>query len=284
MTHALQHSSTHTHYMNPVLTFQEYQEHPAVSRSDLLDLYRSPLHYWSKHIDPNRSVVPIDSPALQFGIATHMAVLEPERFKDSYVEGPSVPAKSYKAWKDAEAVAKVPLLTPKEMSAIKAICQNLKTHPSAKEFCYGPGSNETAFIANDPNTGIELKCLADRLTDDNIIVDLKTTKNASLAEFSKSVLNFNYHVQAAFYLKVVQAATGTRPKGFIFVAVEKEPPYAIQVFNCTHQLIAKGNQIVESLLLQLQRYQEALKNGVSPEKPWRSYSNNVTDLNLPAWA
>ena len=65
-----------------------YRNHPAISRSQLSDLNRSPLHYWARHVDPDRIIAEKYSPALKFGTAVHMAVLEPALFMQTYAEGP----------------------------------------------------------------------------------------------------------------------------------------------------------------------------------------------------
>jgi len=271
------------------LSFNDYLNHSAISRSDLMDLQRSPLHFWSKHIDPKRVSIAVDSPAFQFGTAVHTAVLEPDRFMEDYIEGPQVPNKNYKAWKNAKAATEKSLLLPDELTAINSICSSLNNHPIARKFCYEGSTdnkvsyNEATFITNDPVTGIELKCRADRITE-HYIVDLKTTKDASVKGFTRSVIDFGYYMQAAFYWKVIKDATGIKPRGFIFVAVEKEAPFAVQVFQCTSQLLEVGYKQVNKLLAQLKQYNDALANGVSIERPWRSYSNQLTELSLPNWA
>lgn len=265
-----------THDLSP----SDYHNHPAISRSQLKDLQRSPLHYWSRHVDPNRISVQMDTPALRFGTAVHMAALEPDRFGDCYVEGPMV-ARATKTWKEAQAATPKTLLPVDEMRAIAAICGSIMAHPAACRAIYdAPGHNEATFIATDKATKLDLKCRADRITDSGYIIDLKTTADASASSFAKSVANFGYHTQAAFYMRVVEQATGTRPKGFIFVAVEKEPPFAVQVFTSSEQLIAAGDRQVDALLPQL----AGLLESYPADKPWPSYSQQSVILDLPAWA
>lgn len=234
---------------------------------------RSPLHYWAKHVDPNRIEATVDSPALRFGTAAHMAILEEQRFREAYHLGPQI-SRNSKIWKDAAKACTGLLLPPDEYQALMGIRASLKSHPSASKALFiGDGFNEATFIANN------LKCRADRITDKGLLIDLKTTQDASASAFSKSVANFNYHIQAAFYLHVVEMATGTRPKGFAFVAVEKTPPYACQVFMASDSMIAEGlNQVYH--LLELKGKLEA-DYGTDP---WPSYSDSPVSLDLPRWA
>jgi hypothetical protein len=255
------------------LTDLEYREHEAISRSQLCDLLRSPLHYWARNVDPDRIVTPSDSPALRFGTAVHMAVLEEERFDRTYFEGPQV-SRSTKAWKDAAKDCPGTLLPADEFRAIQGIVASIKRHPSASKALYGPeGVNEATFIAGG------LKCRADRVTKAGVLVDLKTTIDASAGAFAKSVANFNYHIQAAYYMRVVEMATGHRPRGFSFVAVEKSPPYACQVFFASSTMIAEGESRVDEMLGLLEGMRQ--EHG---DKPWPSYSDEPTILDLPRWA
>jgi len=58
----------------------------------------------------------------------------------------------------------------------------------------------------------------------NLAIDLKTTKDASFFGFSRSVHDFRYDVQNAFYIDGLRAC-GAHCEGFVFIAIEKEPPY-----------------------------------------------------------
>jgi exodeoxyribonuclease VIII len=112
------------------------------------------------------------------------------------------------------------------------------------------------------------------------LIDLKTTQDASLDGFQRSIANFRYHVQAAHYLRTYTLATGNKPKGFIFVAVEKTYPFAVQVFKCSDELIGVG-------LIAVLRNLEQLKESFQlfpKETPWPSYSNQMVEINLPPWA
>jgi hypothetical protein len=53
----------------------EYHAHPAISKSHLDLIARSPLHYWARYIDENR-VAQEATPAMRLGTALHTHVLE----------------------------------------------------------------------------------------------------------------------------------------------------------------------------------------------------------------
>ena len=267
------------HHTQP-LDNTEYHAHPAISKSHLDQINRSPLHYWSRYIDPNR--VPVQpTVAMELGTAVHMAVLEPELFLETYTTAPGI-SKTTKAgkeaWAEAEAGGKK-LLKPEELDQIDRMHQSLLTHPGARKALKSTGKAEQSIFAVDPATGLEMKCRPDYLTDSGWVIDLKTTTDASVDSFSKSTANFRYHVQAAWYLHVVQAATGERPKGFVFLVVEKTAPFAVQVFKAGPELLEIGHA---QALADLQRIAEC-KQTYTEDQPWPGYPETATVLSLPPW-
>ena len=89
-------------------------------------------------------------------------------------------------------------------------------------------------------TGILCRCRPDFWREDDIIVDVKTTEDASPEEFSRSLAKWRYHVQAPFYMDGIELATGRRPKGFVFLVVEKKPPYAVAAYTLDPESIELG--------------------------------------------
>jgi hypothetical protein len=59
---------------------EQYHADPAVSASHLHAIARSPYHYWSRYLDPNRKPVE-PTAAMRLGSLVHCAVLEPDELK-----------------------------------------------------------------------------------------------------------------------------------------------------------------------------------------------------------
>ena len=106
-----------------------------------------------------------------------------------------------------------------------------------------------------------------------IMVDLKTTKDADWKAFQKSIANFRYHVQAAYYM---DNAKQLGADDFIFIAQEKDPPYAVAVYQLEETDIKKGREEYEVNLHQLK---QCRKNN-----SWPGYGNMVMSISLPGWA
>ena len=68
-------------------------------------------------------------------------------------------------------------------------------------------------------------------------MDLKTTTDASPAGFARAVERYRYHVQAAYALDGWPQAGGGLADQFIFVVVEKAPPYAMGLYDLSAVLL-----------------------------------------------
>ena len=62
-----------------------------------------------------------------------------------------------------------------------------------------------------------------------MVVDLKSTIDASARGFAKSVRTYGYAFQCAWYLEEGLQPNGEKPTEFIFLAVEKKAPYLTAV-------------------------------------------------------
>lgn len=145
----------------------------------------------------------------------------------------------------------------------------------------------------------------------NVVIDLKTTDDASLDGFSKSIANWRYDVQAPYYLDGLREAlkqsgdkppaegaaelsaywvdqeTGVlcrcrpdfwrgEPKHFVFIAVEKKPPYAVAVYVLDEESTQLGRAQYRA---DLNAYAQCLAND-----NWPGYGDKVQTISVPGWA
>lgn len=258
---------------------EDYHSSDGISKSGLDLIAQSPLHYWSKYLDPKREPR-VPTPAMVLGTSIHTAVLEPERFANEYLVAPAVDkrTKDGKAtWEafvaDCEANEKTPI-SASDLNVCNSIASVVRSHQTAIELL-GSGTAEVSMFWEDEATGVLCKCRPDWLTDSNIVVDLKSTVDASPEGFMKSAFNYRYWVQAAWYLDGIERATGKRPEAFVFVAFEKEAPYACGFYYATEEMIDAGRQEYRRLL---DNYADCLAT-----KNWRGYSPELQPLAMPAW-
>lgn len=273
-----------THTLNGLvrMTNAEYHSSPGISKSHLDDIARSPLHYWGKRIDPDREVSDDRNDDLVLGSATHTATLEPDLFDSEYLVMPDFNLRSPKGlaardeWVESEVKGRE-YLTPAQRETALAIAAAVRRHPDA-----GPllqrGVAEQSWFATDRETGALVKCRRDWWNPDaGLTLDLKTTKDASPEGFAKSVFNFRYHVQQAFYDSIVfEQLYGEAPPYWAFVAVEKVKPYAVAVYQLEAEDVERGYLQARR---DLERLVSCLQSGV-----WPGYTSMVERLSLPGWA
>ena len=249
-----------------------YHASEAISKSGLDQIARSPAHY---KYSPSAN----DSEALILGSAFHDFVLLPDVFKKTYVVLPEDFNSKTKAGKAELAALKKAgkvILKADWMHSIDGMAASIKRHPKASKLLQN-GKPEVSIFWVDSDTGLDCRCRPDFIHDSGILVDLKSTVDASPAAFSRSAAKFRYHVQDAFYSEGYKQATGSFPRGFVFVAVEKKTPFAVGCYELDDEAKALGRFLFENDLNTL------LKAKTSNSWP-SSYSDEIENLSLPAWA
>ena len=168
------------------------------------------------------------------------------------------------------------ILNPEQWKTIHAMRDALMAHPAANALLTGiPGKAEKSVYWIDATTGVLCRCRPDWWRDDNLIVDLKTTEDASPEGFARSIAKFRYDVQDAFYTDGVQQATGKRPKAFVFIAVEKKPPYGVGVYVLDSETKDLGRAQYQH---DLRVYAECVRSG-----EWPGYGDKIQTISLPGW-
>lgn len=258
------------------LTNAEYHARPEISKSGLDMVHRSPLHFWNRYLNPDREPES-PTPATVIGSALHTRVLEPHLFYDEYAVSPEGIDRRTKEgklrWADFEQEsAGKTLLKAEDAAQIEKMAKAVHGHPAAKLLLSKPGKAEQSYFWTDDNTGVQCKCRPDWHTEDRrIIVDVKTTEDASPSKFMRSsVLTYRYHVQAWYYMQGLPEA-----EVFLFVAVEKKAPFAVGVYSLPAKLLERG---LEEAQADLRTIAECQSTGV-----WPGYGNEVQELPLPKW-
>lgn len=256
------------------LTNAEYHAHPAVSKSHLDLVARSPRHYWHRYLNPDAER-PEPTPAMVLGSAVHTRTLESERYELEYAVAPAIDRRTKagkEAWErfNAEASGKT-VLTLEQHQQAAAVAAAVREHPAAALVLSKPGQVESSHFWDDQETGLQCKCRPDWHSDcRRLIVDLKTTDDASPAAFAKSIHRFRYHVQAAWYLQ------GLGAEQFVFIAVEKAPPYLVGVYVATPEMVAAGQRVAARDLTRLAECRAA--------DSWPGYGDEITPIDLPRWS
>jgi exodeoxyribonuclease VIII len=240
-----------------------------MSSSDIRRLLRSPAHYKN----PSR----MESPAMAFGSLVHTFVLEPHIAEARYrtksdVDGRTKEGKAVRDWEASLAAQQgIEFVNRADYDAATSIAASVRTHLGASALLASGLAEVSGTVEGFCNVNVRIR--PDYLTDGHII-DLKTTVDGRSDAFSRSVMTFGYHIQAAFYVDVAQALDGNK-RDFYWVAVEKEAPFAVAVYKASDAMLEYGRT-------QYKRAIELYKECASLDL-WPAYSQQIQQLELPNW-
>ena len=238
----------------------------ALSNSDFRLLKESVLHY------ENKELFKLESTSLTLGSAVHKLVLEPETFNDDFIiedfEGADL-NKNTKLYKEAkkawlDSVGDREILSKDLFEQVTLMARNVKAIAGG---LLQNGVAERAFFRKFDN--VPVKCKADYYIESaGVVIDLKTTK--SIKDFKKSILEYGYGTQSAFYSDVI-SSLGYKADRFVFILVETTKPYMVSVQEMQLEGIEEGRAIYSELL-----------------ETWKSYKkdnvvNVIKTTNYPEW-
>ena len=269
------------HGLHDDIPAARYHRGMGISKSGLDLIHRSPALYRLTQQSPRPS-----TPAQALGTAVHMMVLEPGRVRDGIVGDPYGASRSKEAiaWRAEQAAAGRLTLgmgedtdpwSPTPWTAAWAAADAVRAHPMARALL-GTGRAEVSGYWTDPDFGVLCRLRADWLDEAHqVVVDLKTTRDAGMDSFSRSAVEYRYHVQAAFYWDGL-VACGWVPQAFVFVCVETAPPYGVALYSVKPEDLDLGRAVYRR---DLATYAECLRSG-----EWPGYPEEIRELELPGWA
>ena len=257
----------------PSIPIGEYHRHGSVSKSQLDQFAKSPAHYLASLTTPRK-----ETPAMRIGSIFHGMVLEPDRVKIAVAPVCDKRTKEGKATWEAFCTenAGAEIVTAEEGEMLNGMAESIRKHPAASALLSGAGIAEGSCFWYDEQSGELCRCRPDFYRRDlGIIVDLKTTDDASPEAFAKSIAKYGYHRQNSMYVDGVESSTGDIVKGFVFVVTEKSAPYCTAVYSLDTQGVELGRDQYKRLLLDLADCKIA--------KKFPGYSDRIEVLSLPAW-
>lgn len=173
---------------------------------------------------------------------------------------------------------KTPILA-KDYERAVDLAAAVMAHPEAAEL-FTDGEPEVSAFWTDEATGIPRRARFDWLRNVKegrrlIIGDLKTAVSSEPDEFSRACANFGYAIQAANYIDAAVALGLDPDPAFLFVAVEKDPPFVVTVGQLDPDSLQVGRYLLRKAI------------GVFAEctasDTWPGYAQGVADLSLPYW-
>jgi len=214
---------------------------------------------------------------MRFGTIVHEAILEPTTFMEKAIIVPEFSgtgSRNAKLEWFQENHGKIHV-SRDQMDQVHGILNSLTKNACAYKYLARGKAEESGFW-RDPDSGIECKYRSDFDHEQHILVDVKTTMDAKYGAFQAVVARLNYHVQAAMHLDGASATSGRHYDEFVIIAIEKEPPYEIGLFNLDPIMINEGRALYLNALKTLKKCRET---GIYP-----GYPQQLIPISLPSWA
>lgn len=134
-----------------------------------------------------------------------------------------------------------------------------------------PARRESSLFWVHPETGVDCKCRPDWWSYElSLVIDFKTTADASYYGFQRQLWNLKYHLAVPHYLE------GTGATQYSWLAVESEPPYLSVLYPVSDSLIEYSTKRRNFLLSEISRCIES--------REFEGYrGGNVQTMELPSW-
>ena len=212
--------------------------------------------------------------AMADGTAVHAFFLERDKFDTDFVIKPADMRLNTKAGKEWALEHQSKIIIDSELGNNLYEMEKSFMDSPAKLIYDIKGQTELSYFWDDLGT-IKGKCRPDWISDDgSIVVDVKTTTDASPRGFQKSISTWGYYLQLGWYLRGLRKL-GLPAEQFIFIAIEKTPPFCVGVYRADRDMINFAMKELDQLMPEIQTAM------VSKEFP--DYTPEITSIGLPPW-
>ena len=260
----------------------DYYANRALSHSKLSCLAQNPMEFKMRYVDDPPSLPPKESDAFAMGHAVHCLALEPESFSDRFFVLPKIDRRTKEgkaAYAEIQEASKSKTLLDGDDYADAIACvQALNNHAEFATIMAQPRRVEVPFEFD--LFGHRFKAKPDCIIDSmRLIVDIKTTDDASPHKWQWSAVDYGYHRQAYIYQHALAVET-CQDYQFIFAVVEKPKPSTrgipptVALYQLDEAALLMGRWDAISLV---DEYRKRLETN-----DWKQpYSNGLKVLSLP---
>lgn len=264
----------------------DYHAMPELSSTQIKDVLRTPAHFYAKHLAVNKkSHAP--TATMLLGTVVHTLVLESDKFDAEYAISEKFDRRTKQGKADAaefeDANAHKMVIDSDLHTQAKLMADNILKHPVARLLRLPSMIAEASIFYTDVETDLDCRIRPDYHLPPceqfpyGLIVDLKTTDNASYSAFTRTIVNFGYHISAAMYCDgFMQMYDTTEPPAFLWLIGERDAPYAVVCYEPDFSTMQKGDDKKREAL---QLLAECMSSGHYP-----AYPTHPINIELPAWA
>jgi exodeoxyribonuclease VIII len=240
------------------------------------------MEFKMRYVDDPPTLPPKESDAFAMGHAVHCLALEPERFDERFAVAPKVDRRTTAgkvAWAEylADCEGKTVLDEQDHADAIACV-QALNNHAEFATIMQQPRRVEVPFEFD--LFGHKFKAKPDAIIDSmRLIIDIKTTDDASPHRWQWSAVDYGYHRQAYIYQHALAVET-CQDYRFIFAVVEKPKPSTrgipptVALYELNDETLIIGRHDAQMLVNEYERRLET--------NDWQQYySSGIVPLRLP---
>lgn len=253
---------------------EQYHAASGVSRSRLMLLDKSPYHFWYEVLSGYAEKKEA-TPAMNVGSAFHSLLLEPHLFEREFIVAPKLDRRTAKGKEEYAEFVELAhdkiVLTNDQYEQALGMVNHVRQHEIVKTLL-DDALFEQSIFWTDKETGIQFKARPD-IWSEKMIVDLKTTADASAYKLQRSALEYGYFLQAGMAYEACKAIEHPFEM-FVILAAEKEAPHVPAVFMMDNDALQFG-------IDQFMNYKKKLYECLSSDK-WPGYP--VQELSVPSYA
>lgn len=251
------------------LAAAEYHASPALGSSTVRALLSTtPKHALHKlqHAE--------QSEAMALGTAVHCSVLTPQLYSAEIAIAPECDRRT-KDGKDTyakflDSVGNRTVVTLKQQQTVDKVWGAINSCHTAKALLDRCQQRELSLFHLD---NCATKARLDAYSR-GIVLDIKTTRDASRGGFERSISQYGYGIQAAHYRRVIEGV-GLAFTDFIFIVVETEPPYGVAVYAMEDEVMDLYEPQVEQAISDWTLCQET--------QTFRAYPDEIQKVSVPRW-
>jgi hypothetical protein len=256
----------------------DYYANPRMSNSKANILEDSPELFDAYFV--SKTLQQEVTPEMMFGSLLHTFVLEPHLIATRYVTVPECDRRTKvgkEIWANfcQERGDRIPVDLG-HLALCEQIKQAIDKNSGVSRLLNLPGNQiEREFFFQ--RSAVDCKAKMDVVNlDSGVIIDLKTSSDPSPRGFSRSVVDYGYHRQAAMYLDAVKQQTGVECR-MVFIVVNKKAPFVAAIYELSSELVDIGRMQLDGLLEEYKR-RSATGNWVSD---WAD--GGIHEIVKPKW-
>lgn len=260
---------------------EQYRASAGLSHSEAKLLrMKTPYHVYMLREHPSHIAPRKPSPQMILGSAVHCAVLEPTTFDQRYCADLDASRNSNAYREFAQQCADFGLIPLDDDTRERVFAmRDSLLHNEQIADALSVGKAEVSAWWADPASSVACKCRPDFVRptgNGSLLVDLKTSSDASPDMFARSIATFGYHTQCDWYTDGYARAAGHDVHGMLFVVVESEFPFACAAYTLDDAALTEAHRLNERVR---RTYAQCSASGI-----WPGYGDAVRDISLPRWA